>query len=204
MFSRRIDHLSLLYLYNRTQVIIDEMKNPDHPWLTRDAVKLLDALLKPSDIGVEFGSGRSTVWFAKRLKSLTSIENNELWYRKVSSSLKEQKLDGHVDYRLIKDLDSYALQGNSFADNSIDFCLVDGVMRGECAHSMLSKVRSGGLLVVDNVNWYLPNEKAFSPDSMPPGQFASDLWKEFEMQTRSWRRVWTSNGVNDTCIFIRP
>lgn len=204
MFSRRIDHLNLRYVYNRAQVIIDEMKNPDHPWLTRDAVTLLDALLKPIDKGVEFGSGRSTVWFAKRLKSLTSIENDELWYLKVSSSLKEQALDGHVDYRLVKDLASYSLQGNGFADNSIDFCLVDGVMRDECAKVMLNKIRSGGLLVVDNVNWYLPNENFCSPDSMPAGQFASDLWKEFEMHTRSWRRIWTSNGVTDTCVFIRP
>jgi predicted O-methyltransferase YrrM len=180
------------------------MRNPDHPWLTRDAVTLLDALLKPIDKGVEFGSGRSTVWFAKRLKSLTSIENDELWYRKVSSSLKEQALDGHVDYRLVTDLASYSLQGSGFADNSIDFCLVDGVMRDECAKTMLNKIRSGGLLVVDNVNWYLPNENFCSPDSMPVGQFASDLWKEFEMHTRSWRRVWTSNGVTDTCVFIKP
>jgi predicted O-methyltransferase YrrM len=180
------------------------MRNPDHPWLTRDAVTLLDALLKPIDKGVEFGSGRSTVWFAKRLNSLTSIENDELWYRKVSSSLKEQKLDGHVDYRLVTDLASYSLQGSGFADNSIDFCLVDGVMRDECAKTMLNKIRSGGLLVVDNVNWYLPNENFCSPDSMSVGQFASDLWKEFEMHTRSWRRVWTSNGVTDTCVFIKP
>ena len=33
---------------------------------------------------------------------------------------------------------------------------------------------------------------------------AHALWKHFDDQTASWRRIWTTNGVSDTALFFRP
>ena len=203
MFARRLNHLSIRYIFNRIKVIVDERVNPEHPWLTRDAVKLLDSLIKPTDVGVEFGSGRSTVWFARRLKSLVSVENDDVWHNKVSNKLKKQGLNSIVDYRYVQNLDLYFKQAKDFANNSVDFCLIDGVVRDECALAMIDKIRKGGILVIDNVNWFLPNQASYSPDSITAGKFASEAWKEFYLRTKSWRSVWTTNGVTETCIFIR-
>ena len=57
---RRTDHLTLRYLYDRFCVILDEKRYPDHPWLTKQSVSLLSTMLSSQDVGVEFGSGRST------------------------------------------------------------------------------------------------------------------------------------------------
>jgi len=84
---RTIKHWTPRYVYDRLAVLIDERKNPDHPWLTADMVRILETWLKPTDVGLEFGSGRSTIWFANRLKKLTSVEHNKEWYRKVSDML---------------------------------------------------------------------------------------------------------------------
>lgn len=142
--NRRVAHLTPRYIVNRLAVMVDERLHPTHPWLTRDAVKILSSLIKPSDVGVEFGSGRSTKWFAQRLSHLTSIENNELWYEKVVHELNRAGLSGKVDYRLRKDDDDYVEQAQSFLDDSVDFCLVDGAARDRCALLMLSKIRRGG------------------------------------------------------------
>src|SRR5690349_8508790 len=37
------------------------------PWIPADALQILEGLLQPTDVGVEFGSGGSTTWFASRV-----------------------------------------------------------------------------------------------------------------------------------------
>ena len=80
-------HHSIQYVYNRLQQKIFEIKNPDTPWMTKESIRLLNQLITPHDIGVEYGSGRSTFWFAKRCKHLTSFENNKKWYDIVSKKI---------------------------------------------------------------------------------------------------------------------
>ena len=65
-----------LYVAGRIQNWLYQKRHPDHPWLAPHAVVWLEANLRPDMRGFEWGSGRSTLWFGKRLKSLTSIESN--------------------------------------------------------------------------------------------------------------------------------
>lgn len=141
---RRFSHLTPHYVVCRLAVMLDERKHPENPWLTADAVAILTSLLRPSDVGVEFGSGRSTKWFAQRLQKLTSIENNPAWFEKVQQGLISLPGNVSVDYRLCVSDEDYASQAWTFSDNSIDFCLVDGAVRDRCALAMLPKVRRGG------------------------------------------------------------
>jgi hypothetical protein len=69
-------HWSPRYIYNRVNEMIYQRSYPDHPWLTKTANSILVNLLKKDDIGLEFGSGRSTLWFARRMSFLTSIIQN--------------------------------------------------------------------------------------------------------------------------------
>lgn len=203
--TRKIKHLTPRYIKNRLLVMLDEKLNPTHPWLTKDAVAFLDSMIKPDDVGVEFGSGRSTIWFANRMKHLTSIEKHAGWYEKVVRMLQDHGLSHKVDYHHCDDDATYAAQANSLADNSIDFCLVDGAAREHCTLNMLPKMRSGGLLVIDNINWYLPNDRTSSPASRrtKDGNANAD-WDKIVAEIGGWRRYWTSNGVSDTCIWIKP
>ena len=107
---RSISHLSPRYFWDRAAFAIEQRCHPDHPWLTADAVRLLDQLLKPADIGVEFGSGRSTLWFAKRLRHLTSMEDNREWASKVRGMLQNGQVASKVDYRAIEDAEAYVAQ----------------------------------------------------------------------------------------------
>ena len=82
---RSFKHLTPRYIKNRIGVMLYEKRQPDNLWLTKDSVQLLEQLLLKSDVGVEFGSGRSTHWFLSKIASLTSIETNQAWYEKVKS-----------------------------------------------------------------------------------------------------------------------
>jgi predicted O-methyltransferase YrrM len=202
--KRSFSHINPHYLYSRLLVIVDQKINPANPWLTSKSIALLKQLLRPTDIGVEFGSGRSTIWFAKHLKQLTSFEDNKFWYSRVDALLKLYNLTDKVNYKLFEDEIEYSFQTEIFDNNSIDFCLVDGQVRDSISVRMLPKLKSGGILVIDNVNWYLPNDLSKSPYTLRENNVASEVWQEFLILTSDYRRIWTSNGVWDTCIFFKP
>lgn len=162
---RRMRHRTPPYIYNRTKLLLYERGHCDDPWLTSAAIRLLSSLLRPADHGVEFGSGRSTVWFAQRVAALTSVEHDGQWYETISAKLKERRLT-NVDYILapldqplaLGDRSEYARTALAFADASMDFALVDGAYREHSAKFILPKIKSGGMLIIDNVNWYLPSQ----------------------------------------------
>jgi predicted O-methyltransferase YrrM len=203
--TRRISHLTPRYIRNRLLVMYDEARNPENPWLTKQAVHFLSQTIRADDVGIEFGSGRSTIWFARRLRHLISVENNPLWYAKVTDLIRKSNLVQRVDYRKCDGQSEYIAQTQTVDEGSLDFCLVDGESRDACALNILPKLRAGALLVIDNVNWYLPHPSTVSPDSRRPADGCrSEIWAAFSEQTRGWRRYWTSSGVTDTCIWIKP
>lgn len=69
---------------------------------------------------------------------------------------------------------------------------------------MLPKLRKGGILVLDNANLFLPNDYTFAPNSrrMKDG-FSTETWQQFDDQASKFRRIWTSNGLWDTVIWIK-
>ena len=74
---------------------------PDAPWLSESAVYLLDSWLRPTDRGIEWGLGLSTIWIALRTGNLISIESNPQWYERVKSMLREKGIQEKVDLRYI-------------------------------------------------------------------------------------------------------
>lgn len=195
-----------------------EIKHPDTPLLNRNALSILASYLKPSDEGLEWGSGRSTVWLAKRVRSLTSVEHDSTWYTRVTDGLREAGLT-NVRYLLREDdsddpdRNSYISVINEFADKSLDFVLVDGGPRCVEAIRALSKIRPGGILILDDANTVLSCD-SFSPGSRskeqgprPPTEWEKSLgagWAVFTNLVADYRCIWASDGVFDTAIFLKP
>lgn len=208
---RSYRHWTPRYAVDCSLVELYERKNPDLPWMTRQAIQVLSGMLRPDDIGLEFGSGRSTVWFAGRTGRLTSIEHDESWQRVVSQNLRRRGLRNTDCIFVPDDPDSgcggenkYARTALRFTNQSLDFVVVDGIQRDFCARLAIPKIRTGGMLVVDNVNRYLPSSSR-APGSRRPDQgAATPMWSEVLEILASWRQIWTSNGVWDTAVYIKP
>jgi SAM-dependent methyltransferase len=143
-----------------------EHSHPEEPFLAPAAVRFLDENLSRTGRGLEWGSGRSTPWFAVRLGQLVAVEHDEVWYRDISSRLETSSMR-NVDYRLIpldhpvheptqpryERVPGYVACIREFADESFDFVVVDGHYRQACVLEALSKLKPGGLLLVDDTNW---------------------------------------------------
>lgn len=207
---RSFRHWTPRYIWNRIALMVDERQHPDAPWLTRPMIDILETWLRPNDVGLEFGSGRSTIWFTRRIKHLTSVENDPEWYAKVKVSLQETgggiNLADRVDYHLCESELDYIHIAKSMKINSLDFCLIDGAARDHCALASLDKLKPGGILIIDNIDRYIPKEKpSFAPNSRSLKEgYASEAWQIVGEQLKNWRSIWTSNGVTDTALWARP
>jgi SAM-dependent methyltransferase len=209
---RSFRHWTPRYIKNRLAELYYRKAYPDHPWLTRTANQILVSYLKESDVGLEFGSGSSTIWFAKRTKHITSVEHNEVWYNKVKQQITDEVSPKSVDYHMIpKDASnekgkeaSYVRFIDRFEADSLDYILVDGIYRDFCTLSAIKKVRPGGIIIVDNINRYLPHD-SHSPDTrrFKDGP-KSRTWGKINQLVSDWRIIWTSSGVTDTALLFKP
>ena len=207
---RYIFHWKPHYILSRIRVFFDEARHPDCPWLTKEASSILSTMLKPTDAGLEYGSGRSTLWLAQLIKHLTSVEDDESWYKLISNKLKVQNIS-NVHYLLCQaagyekpEESPYVQTIDTFGKNSLDFVLVDGKYRDVCACIALEKIRPGGFIVIDDANRYIPCDST-SPNSTPKkSPPASEKWSEFLDCVKDWRYIWTTNGIKDTVILLKP
>ncbi len=197
------------YVLDRLAIKALGRSGEPRPWITEDARRLLDQLLRPSDLGLEYGSGGTTWFFAPRVEHLYSVEGFDDWYEPLAEKLRARGV-GNVSLHLASarelgyESDAHrAAYVGAHADlepASLDFVLVDGEYRDECALRALGLLRSGGLLILDNADTYLPStsRSPWRVDApVTPG------WERFVEATRDWRRVWTTNGVWDTAFWVK-
>lgn len=205
-------HWGPRYIRDRLAVMSYQRMHPDAPWLTAHAISILSTWIKPTDAGPEWGSGRSTVWFARRAQRSPIAGRDAQWGANVPAMLAQAGLGDKVEYYVFPDGTSesssshYVRVIDEFAPESLDFVLVDGVCRDHCALACLDKLKPGGLVIVDNVNWYVardPKSRAPNSRGLENGP-ASGGWELFASRVNSWRLVWTTNGLWDTAFWVKP
>ena len=211
----RFSSLRPPYLFPRVRQMLFARRHPGAPWLAESAILLLEAWLKPTDVGLEWGSGRSTAWIAARVGRLTSVESDAAWHRTVTDTLRAKGLSHVVDYRHVpcepQELDEpqshpYAEVANEFADGTLDFALVDGYIRETCMRLVMPKVRPGGLLILDNANRFFPNPSLgeFSTVHEPRSEPRTPAWARLADELADWRWVVTTDRLWDTRMWVRP
>lgn len=137
-----------------------ERENPDAPWFVPQAIAYLEKELRPEFVGFEWGSGRSTLWFARRVRHITSVEGRRNWFDEVTRWLATDDLAERVTLHLAEvssehdfsptEIERYAGVIDSMANGSLDFIVVDGHFREACLRRAANKLRPGGLLIIDN------------------------------------------------------
>ncbi len=117
------------------------------PTISFRARKVIASLLDEKSRVVEFGSGMSTPWLARRCGFLLSIEDDPRWFAEVQALLAAR---GLAKVRLeMRDAETYAAL-TDYPDAHFDFALVDGTDRAGCVASVLPKLRPGGWIYLDN------------------------------------------------------
>ena len=198
-----------LYALLRRQIWI--RKNPDVPWLTRQAVEILDDRLEPSDVGLEWGSGRSTLWFAQRVAHLTSIEHNDHWYKRIKKLLRDKGIENvELLFAPLEAKDStqpdYIRVAAELPKASLDFILIDGRLRDQCTELALQLIKPDGMLIIDDSARYIQHSYCCPQSVVAQNGPPSPLWAKIatELQTLGAQVIWTSDGVTATVFYFMP
>lgn len=140
-----------------------------HPWLPFDLVEWLEQYLEPDMSVWEFGSGGSTLFFARRAGDVIAVEHDPEWARRVRDLLTSEELDcvafhvvephsfdpgsfgsGKTPYKEMS-FEKYVRTVEEAEDNSLDCLVVDGRARSACVRHGREKVKNGGVLILDDV-----------------------------------------------------
>ena len=140
------------------------------PWITFRAIDWLDAFIKPDMNAFEYGAGGSTLYLAKRVRHVVSVEHDTGFYgtvEKIMSTrgvgnchlmLHEPKPCSDVDRDFASYQEKYRGQCfeayvkaiDSYPDGGFDFVLVDGRARIACVQRAIAKIAPGGAIMLDN------------------------------------------------------
>jgi predicted O-methyltransferase YrrM len=118
------------------------------PWLGFRAIRRLKRIAVPGARVLEFGSGMSTLWFAKRGVEIVSIEIDPAWHQAVRERLGEIS---NPAARVLLEAPPYAALASRLG-GGFDLALIDGEARDEAAAVAVSLVRPGGYFYLDNAD----------------------------------------------------
>ena len=181
------------------------------PWIPFRAVRWLSRQLGREMRAFEWGSGGSTLFLARRLGEVVSVEHDPTWYAVVAERLRSSGLS-NCKYQLIApspaprdgtrfgsgqrgsthlDFESYVRAIERHPDGYFDLVMIDGRARIACLNAAWSKVRVGGFILLDNSNYdrYQPHLVGASgfdrTDIADVSPYGGDVWT----QSTIWRRA---------------
>ena len=175
------------------------------PWMTFRAIRWLRSFLRPEMAVFEYGTGGSTLFFARRARSLVSIENDPRWHARVDRALRLAGIS-NCDLRLVPpvtaktasneygapelpgfDFEAYVRTIDGHPANSFDLVSIDGYARPACVAHAIPRVRPGGYLLLDNSDWRMYNEAMATLARFP----RTDFGGAGPFQATGWRTtVW--------------
>ncbi len=118
------------------------------PWMNFPVVRFLEDRLKDDLNLFEFGSGYSTFFYSRKVKAVTSVENNESWFQHIRS-----KVPGNVVliYKA-RDYDGDYCRVIGSTNDQYDVVIVDGRDRVNCIKQSISALSSRGVILLDDSN----------------------------------------------------
>lgn len=126
------------------KVCLDRDNNPI-PWYTYPAIEYLNQFDYSSKEIFEFGCGYSSLFWAKRAKKVTSIEDNLKWFDKWKQEFDEPNLD--IRWRDEGEIYEQAIDEDNC---KYDVIVVDGKRRWQCAQAAVKALNDGGMIILDD------------------------------------------------------
>jgi hypothetical protein len=174
------------------------------PWVNFATKEWLDKNLNKAMTVFEYGSGGSTLYYAKKVKKLISVEHDSAWHEIVKGQLAARGLDNVELYCLPPEaadagadrlyfssdehyqgqsFQKYAEKINDYPDDFFDLVMVDGRARRGCLHHVLPQVKPGGYVLFDNSDLAEYASALKSLDKFPvqvffgPGFYGNGRWE---------------------------
>jgi hypothetical protein len=121
---------------------------PARPWWPMSVIPIISQKLSLESDVLEFGSGSSTSWLAKRSRCLVSIEDDADWAERTRKRLAHSQITSAV----VLDRENLAYYNPTCPGipDAFDLIIVDGSWRWKCIEFALNHLKPGGCVYLDN------------------------------------------------------
>jgi hypothetical protein len=173
---------NLVRFFPKWQTSLCHKSNPlkdEKPWITFSAIDFLEKTLTKEMRVYEYGMGGSTLFFAKRVKEIVSVEHDETWFDLVKESINKKEYNNWEGYLIEAEVSvdninidpcnpnfytsddknftgkifkKYAMSIDKYPDQYFDLVLIDGRARPSCFKHAYKKVKNGGIIMLDNTD----------------------------------------------------
>ena len=148
---------------------------PKNPFYVPAAIRKIDSLLNKDLKVFEWGSGISTIYFAKRVKELITVEHDKEWYERGLKTFEKEKIDNvKLIFSSPKDMETFSWQKewkyyrilmhpprkpqfkdymsviDQYPDLYFDCIAIDGRERVGCLLHALPKLSEEGFIILDD------------------------------------------------------
>jgi len=118
------------------------------PWMNYNVISFLEERLDRGLSLFEYGSGNSTLFFAKLVGSVVSVECDPAWYKEILANMPENvTLRLCVPYDAEKYVAMIGEQGQKF-----DVVVVDAEERPRCLDAAPAWLTDGGVILLDDAD----------------------------------------------------
>jgi hypothetical protein len=128
---------------------------------------------------LEWGSGNSTLWWAKRCRNVISIEHDSKWSDPLKSSLPP-----NTNIRLVTGAADYVSIARDESER-FDIIVIDGLYRYDCSIQAVKYLRPGGMIILDNADWHFESSKKLREHDLIQVDFTGFKPAHDDVQTTS-------------------
>ena len=146
-------------------------KNSFLPIIPYNSIRIFEKYLSNDIQLIEWGSGRSTSWYAEKCGKVFSVESDDYWYRETLRLLNKKSLK-NFDLLLTQNRFDYINKPLDKLDpNSLKVFVIDGIFRNMCALASVNYCTKKDVIYLDDSDkfWALADAKEEpidSPDSL--------------------------------------
>lgn len=147
------------------------------PWVTYSFIDFIKTRLNKELSIFEYGSGNSTLFYAKHVKRVVSVEHDEAWFNKI---VKEKAPNAEMIFTHLEKNGAYSQKAKLLGEK-FDIIIVDGRDRVNCCIHSVEALTANGVLVLDDSERDFYNEarihltakgfKELSFSGISPGMF---------------------------------
>ena len=116
------------------------------PWVTYSFIDFIKTRLNKDLKIFEYGSGSSTLFYAKRVLKVVSVEHDETWYNKI---VKSKPANAEMIFSKLERGGEYSKKAAALGEK-FDIVIVDGRDRVNCCINSVKALTPSGVIVLDD------------------------------------------------------
>ncbi len=114
------------------------------PWYTYPAIEYVKQLDLRDRVIFEYGSGYSTIFYARRCRQIISVEDNRRWWETIRQQV---PANGQI---LLAETPVEYVNAILKTETLFDIIIIDGSHRDQCLRLAPQKLKPDGLIIMDN------------------------------------------------------